>query len=131
MTPTAAPAWITTDIVAGLVAVGAFVLLSIAVRWILPWLVRGVLVPITGVLVVAVAVALLTVQAVAALPFRAIRIRPPGLVYAAGDTTVWLARVLRTRLSGLGRLSLGLRRVPGLLILLLLAAAAVGWLHEA
>jgi hypothetical protein len=114
---------------------GAVVLLSyLLMRWLirrlLPWLLARLLLPVTGAIVVVAGAALLTVQAVLAVPFRIATLRPPAVVFAAGDLVG--AAMLRLR-AGLRLLALRtyvIRKTPPIVVMVVLAATA-WWGHDA
>src|SRR2546421_380523 len=61
-----------------------YLVLRTLLRTVVPWLIRMWLVPLAKVPVVVVALVLLGIQVLAAAPFRAMKVKPPALVYAAG-----------------------------------------------
>ncbi|MEV6345616.1 hypothetical protein [Actinoplanes sp. NPDC051851] len=95
-----------------------------AVRRFAPWLIGRVLTPIAGGLVLAVCGSLILAAAVVALPFRPVRVRPPGLLFWVGDTSAAAGsatrRAVRRRVGG----PTALRRTPRLVIWALFAGIA-------
>ncbi|NJC69580.1 hypothetical protein HC031_07575 [Planosporangium thailandense] len=119
---------------ASLIVVVAFVVgyaaLALAVRRVTPALVEYVLRPAAVATAYTAAVLLLGVQALLALPFRAVRGRPPGVLYGAGDGLISTAIGVRAGMRELVRSVRRLRTVRGRFFVLAILVAALWWNHS-
>lgn len=115
----------------GAVLVALYWLLAWIVRRFLPWLVQFVVVPVLSTVTFAVALVVLTVQALLAVPFRALHLRPFAGVFALGDGAVSVAGQLHTGLRALSRTTGRLRRRSRPAVAVVLVALTVVVWHQA
>jgi hypothetical protein len=109
----------------------AYVVMAFAVRRLIPLLVEYALQPAIVVVAHVAAVVLLGVQALLALPFRAVRVRPPGVLYGAGDGIVAGMVGVRASTRELSHLARRLRWVRGRFFVLAILVLAVWWNQNA
>ncbi|MEV6845357.1 hypothetical protein [Actinoplanes sp. NPDC051411] len=94
----------------------SYLIMRLVLRVIFPALVRGAVTVVHGVLV-GLALAGLFTQGLAAMPFRAVGVRPPSLLYRSGDALAASVPRLRRGSTRLKSTTYALARTPPLIVL--------------
>lgn len=99
-------------------------------RGAVPWLAQRLIVPVLVLVLQLVTLALISLQAMVALPFRALRVRPPHAVYRFGEQVLRASAATGAELRWAGLCTNRLRRLSSLALVLLLAAGALIWHYD-
>lgn len=110
-----------------ILVIGLYVLAGLALRQVIPWVLRRLVAPVVMVLVGLLSVAALTVEFLFTKVFRLLRRRPAVALYAWGDATVTSMITLQGRVRVARRSTRRMGRIPSVVVLIAVGALVAWW----